>query len=155
MPQMSPEVMQALARTRQGGMAGMKQPPKAGPAASPMMTPQNPAGQKEGARVKCLLAAKLVTQALTTYGIMDETGKGLVKLLKIFAELFGKQEGDSEDMVTSEKKTLAAGLAPQGAAPQKPPGAPPGMPPGPPGAGGVAPPMMPPGGAGAPPPMGA
>ena len=106
-----------------------------------MMTPQKPAGEQEKGRVKALLAVKMLEQSLSAFGATSKEGKSVLTAIHALAKQFGKQEGDTQDLLPAERKTLAAGLPDQqgGAAP---PGGPPGAPPG---AG--APPGMPPGGA--------
>lgn len=117
------------------------------------MTPQKPSGQREQAKSQVFLAQKLLVKALSTYGaIDDDQGKAILKAVNTLAKAFGRQQGDAEDLSTSEKKTLTAGLPdspPAGGA--QPPG-------GPPAGGGAPPPGMAPqqpGGAGAPQPMAA
>jgi hypothetical protein len=119
-----------------------------------MMSPQKPSGELEQGRVKVLLAQKMLESALVKYGsIKDGPGKAVLKAINILAREFGKQEGDSEDLATSEKKSLVAGMPGAGAPPPGagPPGAPPGAGAAPPP--GMPPPGMPPPGAGAAPPM--
>jgi hypothetical protein len=133
--------MQALSRNKPaGGMPPQAPPP--GPAGGGMMIPQKPAGQMENGKMKVHVAIKMLEQALAQFGAIDKEGKSILTAITSLAKTFGKQEGDSEDLLNSEKKTIA-GSIPGGAAP---PGAPPGgAPPGPPGMmpapGGAAPPQ--------------
>lgn len=139
-------------------MAAMKKPPQAGPAASPMMTPQQPSGGQMQAAIKVRLAMKFLEQALSAEGGMTEKGKSILKAMTTLANQYGKTEGEADDLAKSEEKTLAAGASGPGAPGGQPPGGPP-----PPGGGGAPPPPggapppggMPgmPGGAGAAPPM--
>jgi hypothetical protein len=102
------------------------------------MMPQKPAGAIEAGRLKVLTAMKVLEQALVAFGAMGKEGKAVLGAISSLAKTFGKQEGDADELMSSEKKTVAGAISgPGGSAPQG--GAPP------PGAG--APPMMPPGGA--------
>jgi hypothetical protein len=97
-----------------------------------MMTPKKPGGVMEGARVDCLLAQKKLEQALATFGSNSDEGKGILDAIRALSKAFGKQEGDTEQLMPAEIKQMLQGLPGPGAMPagMKPPGgAPPGMPP--------------------------
>lgn len=88
-----------------------------------MLTPQNPGGAQESARVDCLLAQKKLEQALVIFGSNSEQGKAIMKAITALSAAFGKQEGDTEQMIPAEIKQMLSGLPGPGA---MPPGA--GMP---------------------------
>jgi hypothetical protein len=124
----SPEVMQAN---------GAPPPPGSGadaaPAAGGMMTPQAPAGEQEGAKADVLMAQKMLERALPKFGSGDKRGKAILKSIASLAREFGKEEGQTEELMPAEIKQLLQGLAGPGAPPKPPPGAqgapPPGAPP--------------------------
>lgn len=118
-------------------------PMNAAPGGSAMLTPQEPAGQKEGAKVKVLMAMKVLETALPEFGAASDEGKAVLSAIKGLASKFGQREEKTDELMPAEIKQLLQGVAGPGAAQGgPPPGAAPGVPPGgapPPGAG--APPM--------------
>jgi hypothetical protein len=102
-----------------------------------MMTPQKPAGQQEGAKVDVLMAQKMLERALAAFGSGNEHGKAILKAISSLAHAFGKEEGQTEELMPAEIKQMLQGLAGPGAPPKPPPGA--GAPP-PPGAQAAPPP---------------
>jgi len=115
----SPEVMSAL--------GGGGPPPAAGaPAAAPMMTPQQPKGDQEGAKVDVLMAIKMLEKALPKYGSGEPGGKAILKAITALGKEFGKEEGQTEELMPAEIKALLQGVAGPGAPPKPPqPAAPP------------------------------
>lgn len=108
-----------------------------------MMSPQNADGAQQGARVKCLLAQKMLEQALPAYGSGMKEGKAILEAITKLAKAFGKQESDTEELTPAEKMQMVQDLAGPGEPPKGPaPGGPPpqpltgGAPPPPPGPGG-------------------
>jgi hypothetical protein len=106
-----------------------------------MMTPQEPAGKKEGAKVDALMGIKMLEKAFHGFTAQTKEGKVILKVLGQLTKEFGQDEDKTEELMPEEIKQLIGGLAG------------PGQPPGPPGGGapppGARPPMP---GAGAPPP---
>jgi hypothetical protein len=90
-----------------------------------MMNPQKPAGAQEGARVDCLLAQKKLEQALAVFGGGSDEGKAILKAISALVGAFGKQEGDTEQLMPAEIKQMMQGLPGPGAPPpgMKPMGA--------------------------------
>lgn len=121
----SPEVMQANGGAPPQGDGQPTGPPRA----APMMTPQNADGAQQGARVKCLLAQKLLEQALPAYGSQHKDGQAILKAITSLAKAFGKQESSTEELAPAEKMQMVQDLAGPGAAPKGPaPGGPPPQP---------------------------
>lgn len=135
-----PEVMQANGGAPPPGAPPGSPPPDAAPAAAPMMTPQKPAGQQEGAKVDALMAVKMLERALPAFGSGTDEGKAILKAITALGHAFGKEEGQTEELMPAEIKQMLQGLAgpgapPKGASPAPPPGgAPPGAGAPPPGA---------------------
>lgn len=112
-------------------------PADGAPAAAPMMTPQEPAGQKEGARVNVLMAVKMLERALADFGSTSEEGQAVLSAIKGLARKFGETQDKSEELMPAEMGIIQQALAgpgqtggppgmPPGGAPPMPPGAPPG-----------------------------
>jgi hypothetical protein len=107
-----------------------------------MMTPQVPAGEQAEAKVQVLMALKVLTKALGTFGPTSAEGKALLSAIKSVAGKFGEDEESTEELQPAAIKAMLGGMAGPGQGPggpppgMAPPGTPPGMPPG-----------MPPGGA--------
>jgi hypothetical protein len=108
-----------------------------------MMAPQKPNGAQEKAKVDCLLAVKMLERALPPYGSSSKEGKAILDCITKLGKVFGKEEGETSELMPTELKALLQGLSGPGATPkggpppgQKPPpgpgGAPQGTPPGPP-----------------------
>lgn len=131
---MPPEVQKALAPMKPAGGAPPTPPP--GPAAAGMMTPQKPQGQIENGKLKVLTCMKQLESSLPMFELKSKEWTTVLDALKSLSKTFGKSEGDTEELLASEKKTVAGSLpgGPGGAPPQGPP----------PGAGGGGPPAMPP-----------
>lgn len=112
------------------------------PSAAPMMTPQEPAGKKEGAKVDALMGIKMFEKAMQGFGgSQTKEGKTILKILSIATKEFGQDEEKTEELMPAEIKQLIGGLAGPGQPPKPPQGAappPPGM--GPPPMGGAPPP---------------
>lgn len=125
-----PEMMKPQAPMPEGGS-----PADGAPAAAPMMTPQEPAGQKEGARVNVLMAVKILERALADFGATTEEGQAVLSAIKGLAKKFGATQDKSEELMPAEMGIIQQALAGPGQA-GGPPGAPPpgGAPPMPPGA---------------------
>jgi len=101
-----------------------------------MMTPQEPAGKKEGAKVDALMGIKMFEKALQGFGASTKEGKAILKILSTATKEFGQDEEKTEELMPAEIKQLIGGLAGPGQ-PPKPPAAaqpPPGMGPPPMGA---------------------
>jgi hypothetical protein len=113
-----------------GGPSGVDNAPRG----APMMTPQVPAGEMEEAKVQISMALKVLTKALSVFGVHGEKGKALMSAIKSLAKSFGQDEESTEELQPAAIKQMLSGLSGPGQGP--PPGAPPG-PPGPP----QAPPM--------------
>jgi hypothetical protein len=106
------------------------------PRASPMMTPQVPAGEMEEAKVQVSMALKVLTKALAVFGPSNPKGHALLSAIKTLAKTFGSDEESTEELQPAAIKQMLAGIGGPGTPP--PGGPPPGAPPGPPPA---APPM--------------
>jgi hypothetical protein len=106
-----------------------------------MMTPQNADGAQQSSRVKCLLAQKLLEQALPAYGSGKKEGKAILDAITKLAKAFGKNESETEELAPAEKMQLVQDLA----GPGEPPKGPPPGGPGPQPLTGGAPPPPPPG----------
>jgi hypothetical protein len=102
-----------------------------------MMTPQEPSGEIEAAKLDVYHAVKLLDRACQKFG-NSEDGQKALKARALLTKAFGEHEDESEEFSPGELKRMLAALAGPGAAG---PGAPP---PPQPGAGA---------GAGGPPPM--
>lgn len=110
-----------------------------------MMTPQQPHGQREGAKVDALMGIKMFEKSIQGFGASSKEGKVILKILNIATKEFGEDEEKTEELMPAEIKQLIQGLAGPGQPPAAPPGGappakPPGMMPPPPGAGAAPPP---------------
>lgn len=106
------------------------------PSAAPMMTPQEPAGQKQGARVNVLMAVKILERALADFGSTTEEGEAVLSAIKSLSRKFGKQESQTQELLPAEMGIIQQALAgpgQTGGPPGMPPGGAPPAPPGPPG----------------------
>jgi hypothetical protein len=118
----SPEVMAALGG---GGSPPGGQSPQAPPAAAPMMTPQAPKGDIEGAKVQVVTVLKVLEQALAKVGSSHELGAAILKAISALAKVVGKDQDESEELVPANIKAILQGVAGPGAPPKPPQGGPP------------------------------
>lgn len=109
------------------------QPVGNAPAAAGMMTPQEPSGEIEAAKLDVYHAVKLLDRAVSKFG-NNEDGEVVLKARASLTKRFGDHEDESEEFSPGELKRMLASLAGPGASG---PGAPPPPQPGaaPPGAG--------------------
>ena len=134
-----PNVMQAMQAKPPPGTGGA--PGQMPPVSSPMSTPQNNAGEKQGAMTQVQMAMDILERTLPAFGSESEEGNSIIDVLgKLGKQFGGAQRAKSKEMMPSEIMNLVASLpkGPGGMQPH-PPGPPPGMPP----PGGM-PPMAPP-----------
>lgn len=110
-------------------MPGAPGPNDNAPRASPMMTPQVPAGEMEEAKVQVTMALKVLTKALAVFGPSNPKGHALLSAIKTLAKTFGKDEESTEELQPAAIKQMLAGLQGPGT-PPGPQGPPPGGPPG-------------------------
>lgn len=107
------------------------QPVGNAPAAAGMMTPQEPQGEIEAAKLDVFHAVKLLDRARSKFG-NNEDGEAVLKARASLTRRFGDHEDVSEEFSPGELKRMLASLAGPGAsgpgAPPPPPqgGAPPG-----------------------------
>jgi hypothetical protein len=76
-----------------------------------MATPQKAAGAQEGAKVDVLMAIKMLEKALPAFGSGDENGKAILKAITALGKKFGKEEGQTEELMPAEIKAMLQGLA--------------------------------------------
>lgn len=106
-----------------GGMApGAKIPPGApsltppaapgagGPLSAPMNTPEPMKGLQANGRVQVIQAMDMLTQALPSLGIMSEEGQAVNSALKSLANVFGKSEAKSRELMPAEILGLLGAL---------------------------------------------
>jgi hypothetical protein len=108
------------------------QPVGNAPAAAGPLTPQEPTGEIEAAKLDVFHAVKLLDRALSKFG-NNEDGTVALKARAMLTKRFGQFEDESEEFSPAEMKRMLASLAGPGATgppPQQGGGAPP--PPGPP-----------------------
>jgi hypothetical protein len=111
------------------------QPVGNAPAAAGMLTPQEPEGEVEAAKLDVYHAMKLLDRAISKFGKGEDSDVAL-RARATLTRKFGKDEDTSEEFSPAELKRMLATLAGPGATgggAQKPP-------PGPPAGG--APPQM-------------
>lgn len=97
------------------------QPVGNAPAASGMLTPQEPTGQIEAAKLDVFHATKLLDRAVQKFG-KGEDGDVALKARAMLTRRFGDHEDLSEEFSPAELKRMLATLAGPGASG---PGAPP------------------------------
>lgn len=100
-------------------LARLKQQPaampgggSAGPAGSPMATPQKKEGSREIARVKIHVAMNMLESALPQFGAESKEGKAILKHLLGLAREFG--DTDSSDLVPAQIKQMVGDMPQMG-----------------------------------------
>jgi hypothetical protein len=108
--------------------------------AAPMSTPQEPAGQRQGAMVQVSMALELMAQSLPALGAHTEEGKTVLKALTSLTKLFGQPS--HKELIPAQVQQMVGAMPSVGGggpdlqammrqqnAPQHmmPPGGPPGM----------------------------
>jgi hypothetical protein len=107
------------------------QPVGNAPAAAGTLTPQEPSGEIEAAKLDVYHAVKLLDRAVAKFGEGSEDGEVALKARATLTRKFGEHEDVSEEFSPAELKRMLATLAgpgatgpgapqPQGAAPQAP-----------------------------------
>jgi len=97
------------------------QPVGNAPAAAGMMTPQEPAGEIEAAKLDVYHAVKLLDRACSKFG-KNEDADVVLRARATLTKRFGDHEDESEEFSPGEMKRMLASLAGPGAVG---PGAPP------------------------------
>jgi hypothetical protein len=97
------------------------QPVGNGPSAAGPITPQEPSGEIEAAKLDVYHATKLLDRARAKFG-ESEDGKVTLKARAMLTRQFGEHEDTSEEFSPAELKRMLASLAGPGATG---PGAPP------------------------------
>lgn len=101
------------------------QPVGSAPAAAGMMTPQEPTGEIESAKLDVLHACKLLDRAVSRFGDNEEAHVAL-RARAMLTKKFGEFEDESEEFSPAELKRMLASLAGPGATgPGAQPNAPP------------------------------
>lgn len=94
-----------------------------------MLTPQKPAGQQAGGKVKVLIGIHALQASLPEIGVMTKDGEVVLDALKMLVKHFGKGEEKSSALMPAEimqimQKGAGPGAAPAPAAAKPPmPGA--------------------------------
>ena len=104
--QIPPELMKLVQ-----GQKGAQQPPRT----SPMSTPQQNEGEKQGALPKVVMAMKVLEGTLQALGADTDEGQAVISALKTLGGKFGEKSREKgSDLISSELANLVSGL-PQGA----------------------------------------
>ncbi len=122
MADIPPELMQMM-QSGQAPQGGGMPPPAAGaPVSSPMSTPQDNAGDKQGAMAQVQMAVKILEQTLIAFGSDSKEGKAVLSTLSTLGKEFGESKDHGRALIPSEIMNLQATMpkgtgAPQGGAP--------------------------------------
>lgn len=113
----SPEAMQQMLRSQQGGGAppGGGQPAPGASAPGPtsqMPQPQQKEGLKEAARVNVHIAMNMLEQALPVFGSETKEGRDVLKVLNMLAKSFG--DSDTSDLHPAEIRQMVGAMPQSG-----------------------------------------
>lgn len=113
MPDISPEMMDMMQKQRAGN---------APPASAPMSTPQDNAGDKQGAMAQVQMATKILEQTLAAFGSGSDEGKAVLDALTKLNKSFGSSSEKGRDLIPSEIMNLVGGMPQSAQAQMQPPG---------------------------------
>lgn len=97
---------------------GEQQPP----ASAPMSTPQDNAGEKQGAMAQVQMATKILEQTLAAFGSTSDEGKAVLDALKGLGKAFGASAEKGKDLIPSEIMNMVGSMPQSAQAQMQPPG---------------------------------
>ena len=111
--EMTPDLMQMM-REKGGG----QQPP----VSAPMSTPQDNAGDKQGAMAQVQMATKILEQTLAAFGSSSDEGKAVLDALKGLGKAFGASAEKGKDLIPAEIMNMVGSMPQSAQAQMQPPG---------------------------------
>jgi uncharacterized membrane protein YdfJ with MMPL/SSD domain len=92
------------------------------PVSAPMSTPQDNAGDKQGAMAQVQMATKILEQTLAAFGSQSDEGKAVLDALKGLGKAFGETADKGRDLIPAEIMNMVASMPKSAQAQMQPPG---------------------------------